>query len=552
MLALGVTLLNAAKPLHIDDAAYVALAAHIAQEPLTPYGFELYWDSQFQPANRLLAPPVVPYWIAGAMRLFGDHPAWWKFSLLPFHLLLVFSLDSLFRRFAGARSLTLVVLTVVSPALLPASNLMLDVPALALSLAAVAVFLCACERSSWPLTLAAGMLAGLAMETKYTAFVTPAVFLAHGATHRQWRRGLTSGAVASVLFVAWEAFVALQHGASHFWLAAHDRPGPLVDRLRHLALPLLTMTASVAPATLLIGLYAITRSLRCLAAAAVSLLSGFLLIGFVPETAAVYTTDGEGRPRLGLESVFYTSLALLFWTSLALVVWRLFSREDHNWPQDREHGWQWPRATVFLLLWLVMEVAAYFAMSPFAASRRVLGVVVVATLLTGRLAGDARARNRTAFLGATAAGATCAILVAVVDLQEALAAQHVLEKAEEFISREQPGRKTWFYGAWSMIFYARHDGLEPIASGRQTLHAGDVLVLAEQPIWRLDFQPEQAPLAKLAVIDEQDALPWRTVACYYCGRTPLQHHEGPRLRLTIYRVLSDFVPSSHGVLRAMH
>ena len=38
------------------------------------------------------------------------------------------------------------------------------------------------------------------------------------------------------------------------------------------------------------------------------------------------------------------------------------------------------------------------------------------------------------------------------------------------------------------------------------------------------------------------------MSCYYCGRTPVQHHQGPRLRVAVYRVLADFVPTSHGEL----
>jgi hypothetical protein len=36
-LAAAATLLNALKPIHIDDAAYCAFAAHIARNPLDPY-----------------------------------------------------------------------------------------------------------------------------------------------------------------------------------------------------------------------------------------------------------------------------------------------------------------------------------------------------------------------------------------------------------------------------------------------------------------------------------------------------------------------------------
>ena len=85
LLAVSITLLNCLKPLHLDDPAYYYYAAHIAQHPLAPYDFEVYWDYQTQPANRLLAPPLLPYWWAVAISWLGDHPLLWKLWLLPFH-----------------------------------------------------------------------------------------------------------------------------------------------------------------------------------------------------------------------------------------------------------------------------------------------------------------------------------------------------------------------------------------------------------------------------------------------------------------------------------
>src|SRR5258707_14477507 len=83
-LALILTLLNSVKPLHIDDTCYYYFANQIAQNPFDPYGFSLCWDQQPVPANGILAPPLLPYWWAVALHLFGDQPFWWKVWLCPF------------------------------------------------------------------------------------------------------------------------------------------------------------------------------------------------------------------------------------------------------------------------------------------------------------------------------------------------------------------------------------------------------------------------------------------------------------------------------------
>ena len=53
ILAVVFTLLNALKPLHIDDTAYYYYARQISSRPLDPYDFEIFWDQYPQPANRV-------------------------------------------------------------------------------------------------------------------------------------------------------------------------------------------------------------------------------------------------------------------------------------------------------------------------------------------------------------------------------------------------------------------------------------------------------------------------------------------------------------------
>ena len=84
MLASVFTLLNSLKPLHIDDTAYYYYASQAAREPLRPYGFQVFWYQEWEPANDVLAPLVLPYWWSLAIRLFGERPFLWKLWLFPF------------------------------------------------------------------------------------------------------------------------------------------------------------------------------------------------------------------------------------------------------------------------------------------------------------------------------------------------------------------------------------------------------------------------------------------------------------------------------------
>jgi 4-amino-4-deoxy-L-arabinose transferase-like glycosyltransferase len=193
VLACAVVLLNACKALTVDDSVYYLYARHIARQPLDPYGFELVPGQQ---ANWVLAPPGFLYWWAGSLRLFGERPFLWKLSLLPFVLLLTVSLAVLARRCARGLEGALVCFVVGSPVILPCLNLMLDVPALALSLAALVLFLKACDRDGALLAILAGLLAGLAVQTKYTGATAPAVMLAYALLHGRARLGLLAAVPA--------------------------------------------------------------------------------------------------------------------------------------------------------------------------------------------------------------------------------------------------------------------------------------------------------------------------------------------------------------------
>src|SRR5437667_157166 len=80
-LALLLTGLNALKPPVVDDGYFLRYAQHIAAHPLEPYGFDLCsWDWR-EPAMTQICPPVLPYWLALGIRLFGPHVPALKLTL---------------------------------------------------------------------------------------------------------------------------------------------------------------------------------------------------------------------------------------------------------------------------------------------------------------------------------------------------------------------------------------------------------------------------------------------------------------------------------------
>jgi hypothetical protein len=569
------TLLNCAKPLVIDDTAYHFYAVQDAAHPLDPYGFAVYWWHRPYVANEVLAPPLLPYWWSLALRLFGEHPTLWKLWLLPFNLLLVGALHALFRRFARGLETPLVWLTVLSPALLPSLNLMLDVPALALALGALVVFLRACDRDSLALAALAGVLAALAIETKYTGALAPAAMLLYAVCFRKLGLWPAAALLAAQVFVSWEFLIALLYGQSHFLYALRENVSPLSSKFG-LWLPLVGILGTIAPPAALLGLAALRVSGRTLILAGGAVVLAYALVA---AAGVQFTAQGDvaGAPLIRngdrpvdftLELVVFLLVGLGVAGVAAAVAGRLgwAARMDVPLPEI----WRRSRARWFLLLWLGLEVAGYFAMTPFPAVRRLLGVVVVGTLIAGHLAARTcrSPPRRRLVVGVAAYGVALGLGFYAVDLCEAWTEKAAAEQAATLI-QEQGGGTGWYVGHWGFQFYAERAGMQPVVTAPppqycyesegpiplpplsrpipmppvSQLKEGDWIVV---PDYRVTQQPlyldatKTEPVFWFAV---RDPIPLRTVMCYYSGNTALEHRAEPtRLQVTVYRVTADFVP----------
>jgi hypothetical protein len=533
LLAVLFTLLNAFKPLHVDDAAYYYYARQVAAHPLDPYGFAIFWYDHPQPANEVLAPPVLPYWWSLALH-FTQQPVLWKLWLFPFSLCLVWSLHFLLRRFCHRLALFLTWLTVLSPALLPGFNLMLDVPALALSLGALALFIRGVDRGGVPRVLLAGLVAGLAMQTKYTALLAPAAMFLYALTHGRLRPWPLALLTALAVFAAWEVFIARRYGQSHFHYHlthGHD------SLLQHgYLLPLLfSLAGTVAPALLLLGLCALrVRTVFVVAAAGLIVLSFTALAlidlrfhGELSLSTVLFGPAAPARWDFTLAEVLFGLCGVVLAGIVGIVAWRLWSGRPDDW---------------FLVLWLALEVAGFFAMSPFPAERRVLGLVVVLTLLTGRLAART-CRQRRRLLGIVlACGILLALLFQGVDVRDAAVQQEAAARAAAQVTRDTAEETIWFTGHWGFQFYAERAGMRPLSSS-SLLERGDWLIVPDSHIDQQRVDLDDTRLAEVHQLVLDDCVPLRTLPFYYVGHVGIEHRRGPRLELRIYRVRQALVPA---------
>ncbi len=538
VLALLFTLLNAFKPLCIDDALYYYHAKQISQHPLDPYGFTIFWNDRPEPAIQNLAPVMMQYWWAIAIRLFGDHPFIWKLWLLPYALLLVFSLHSLLRRFASGYEMILTSMVVISPVFLPSFNLMLDVPALALSLFAIVIFLRASERDSPSLAALAGLVAGLAAQTKYNGLVAPAVILLHSLIFRKLRLGVLAALIAGLFFVSWEGFIFLSAGRSHFLTQSQTYGSVnLLAKYAYLAWPLVTIMGAVAPFLMLIALLGLGVRKKTLSLVAALVVLGYLALVFAPTRLQTLSRDSQtNEATLTLAHLIFSIYGTAFFVSVLFVIRKLLGPSE-GFGAFRT-VWREHKTELFLVGWWTLEVVAYFGLSPIPAVRRVLALLVVSTLLIGRLAfrtvGPGSILLRRAAFGSMLLG----LLFYAVDFRDAYVEKAAVGKSSQQIAAIGPPATTWYVARWGFQYYAERAGMKPVLPDQSDFQPGDWLVISDsiyfpKPVSAHINRYKIDPVAQVVL---EDRLPLRTMLGYYNSGLPIQHHEGPRRRVQIYRI----------------
>jgi len=532
-LALLFTLLNAFKPLCIDDTLYHYHAEQIAQHPLNPYGFTIFQNDRPEPAVQALAPVLMQYWWAIAIRIFGQHPFWWKVWNFPYALLLVFSLYSLLRRFAGRYEMALTWMVILSPVFLPSFNLMLDVPAAALILLALVIFLRASERESLPLAAVAGLVAGVAAQTKYNGLVVAGVMLYHALVFKRYRAAIVAASVAGAFFLSWEAFIYLSAGRSHF-LAQSQTYGSvnLMAKYVYLAWPMVTIMGAVAPFVTLLALIAFGMRTKETVLAAAAIVLGFALIAFVPER---FQSWGQSQD-VTLAHVIFSIFGISFFTALLCVIARLIQIPGKLKSYLQE--WSAYRVELFLAGWWLIEIVAYFVLSPIPAVRRVLMLLVVSTLLLGRLLAKSLTTLPPLVNWAALASIVLGLLFHAVDFRDASVEKAAIEKARQTIASLGPAENTWYLGRWGLQFYGEQAGMKPVLPDESVLRPGDWLVTtdsiyAPEPVMAHLRRYQMSPVAEFALADR---LPLSTMLGFYSSGIPIHHQEGPRRRVKIYRI----------------
>lgn len=454
------------KAFHIDDPIALRLVANVRADPFDPFAGEISYhgwpESLFEVETN---PPLLAYWLAPFAAAFGPSEIGLHAAMAPFLLLLAVSALSLGRRFTASPALALL-FVMTSAGVVVSGNVMRDVPALALATAAAALSSRGLDAGRAGLVAAAQAVAGLALLTKYSSAVVPAVLALQACLRGRPRQAAWAALPAGMLGL-WSAWSASRYGESHV-LALLARPyGPgSAWRDNLVGLPVAAGSLCLLAPALLAAAWRRKEKALLAALAAVALASGLL--------THLYLGGAEDAQ-------------LLLWSLSGCVLLVACSGEALRgaWPLSSRPT---PAAadSIFLLAWLSAPLvfAAFFV--PFQAVRHVLPALPPAVLLAlrhlGRGPGPERGMRGLVRLLLALQVVTTA-LVAVADHDHAESYRDFARRGPE---RHAPaGGTLWFVGHWGWMHYAAEAGMRQLDARTPAPAPGDRVVIP----WDVDKGP---------------------------------------------------------------
>ena len=444
----------------IDAPVFINVAHQIVAHPLDPYGFQMIWDPTSPDVwtmNR--NPPLMSYYLALWLALFGEVDTLLHAAMLPFSLLAGLCFLGISRRVA-AEGVRPVALLVATPAyLVLATTLLLDVFTLAWILLAVYALLRGVDEDSAGWQLAAGAAAAAAGLAKYVG-ISAAPLIAMGALllhPRPLRPLLRVLAPPVVVWLLWGAYTSQLYGSVHF-LGSTDvvsetgrfSPDEFWNHL--LSAPVYYGCALVFP--ILLWARGLLRG---------DLGTGLAVLGVLVGTVAMRYVIPEGEPPrrvpLGVEEATFGALGC----AGAVFLWGMLLRPR----RFRGDG-----IDRFLLLWL----AGYGFFTLFVnwhvnAADALLAAPPVILLVFRDADLRPSARAFAVWIGAML---PLSLALACADLLQANVYRSAAEKIAAEIGNRDGGR--YFVGHWGLQHYLERRGFQSVVPpqyGRSDLVVGD-------------------------------------------------------------------------------
>src|SRR5262249_11497979 len=196
----------------------------------------------------------------------------------------------------------------------------------------------------------------------------------------------------------------------------------------------------------------------------------------------------EERHGFGLAVIIDDGWGLFLVGLLGFSCWRMLVRFWRS-------GWKlrWSRPLLFLFGWLAIEWVGYLNMTPFPAARRVLGILIITSLLLARLAARTcrGPAARSALWLAAGAGLALGMLYAAIDLADSGLEPEAIREAAAYIRERDPRGRVWYIGHWGTQYEASRHGFVPLTAGRLRLRPGDWVIEPSQWVEQQAYRGDQ-------------------------------------------------------------
>jgi 4-amino-4-deoxy-L-arabinose transferase-like glycosyltransferase len=462
------------RPFSIDDPLFVWAAQHIAEDPLDPFGFYLNWKGSSQPMYQVSQNPVLgSYLLVPFGALFGWSELGLHVGGLIWALFLVVGIYALACRMTR-RPLVATLATLLTPVVMISSTtVMCDVPMLTFWVWALVLWRRGLDDERTASLMWAGLLAGLAVLTKYSALGIVPLLLVDGLMRRR-RPGmwLVTLAIPLAMFGLHELWTADLYGKGHFAMTRGVQAETPSQATVAQILTALTFTGAGVASVLWLAPVALSRG-RALLWAGVT----------VVFTLGAVLARGPLQEVLGMSTELTALLAAQvgLWLGvgvgvLALAVGGVVSPSQ---AVAREGAGLTTRSDgVLLALWIggVLVTAAFVKW--WVDGRGILPLAPAVGILLARAIdrrSDAGVRTRPLVTAGLVASALLAVLVSWSELALARSNKAAAKTIAE-LYEDRPG-ELWFQGHWGFQYYLERAGGKAWSFSVPRLAVGDLVIM---------------------------------------------------------------------------
>jgi hypothetical protein len=200
LLLLGLVLPFAGKPVHIDDANFLALARGALADPWRPHAIDINWQGSTERAFDVLSnPPGIGWWLAPVAQASAPVQHLW---MLPWLALLAWGAWQLGRRFGGDGAAGVLLLGTAPVVVLAAQALTPDLPLLAVTAAGFGGYLLAVDQGRQRAAAGWAVLAGSAVLFRYSGVALLPLLLLYPLLRRRGPWPALAGLLPLLLLLA--------------------------------------------------------------------------------------------------------------------------------------------------------------------------------------------------------------------------------------------------------------------------------------------------------------------------------------------------------------